>query len=236
MSGITALVTGAAGGLGQAILHALQPSGAHLVGWDRAALPAGLCDEEQTVDLCDRDQISSATSAFLSRHGAPDILINNAGIQGKTAPLALQEDADWDRVIAINLTSAFLLCRAFLPAMMARGSGRVINIASVAGLRGLENGAAYGAAKAGLIGLTQGLAKEAMQSGVTINAIAPALTHTPLLDQMGADFIAAAAERIPMGRLALPQEVAAMTAWVASPACSFTTGAVFDVSGGRLGI
>lgn len=238
--GQTALVTGAAGGIGLAIAATLAARGAQIVAWDRAtakvaALGLGADQFEcGDFDLTDRKEVAARCGELFARRGVPDILINNAGISGPTLPIEEQTDIDWDRVIDINLTSVFSLCREFAPAMRKKGYGRIVNIASAAGVRGLANGCAYGASKAGLIGFSMGLAKELQTDGVTVNCIAPALIDTELQAQMTDAFRAAAASRIPMGRLGLSSEVAEMVAWVASPACSFTTGAVFDVSGGRL--
>lgn len=240
LTGQTALVTGAAGGIGLAIAAMLAAQGARIVAWDRATtkvetLGLGANQLEcADFDLTDRNEVGARCDELFARRGVPDILINNAGIQGPTRPIEEQTDSDWDRVIDINLTSVFALCRAFAPAMRKKGYGRIVNIASAAGVRGLANGCAYGASKAGLIGFSMGLAKELQTDGVTVNCIAPALIDTELQAQMTEAFRAAAASRIPMGRMGLASEVAEIVAWVASPACSFTTGAVFDVSGGRL--
>lgn len=168
--------------------------------------------------------------------GTPDILVNNAGIQGPTVPIDDHERSAWDRVIAVNLTSVFAVTKIFVPDMRKRKSGRIINIASAAGLRGLADGCAYGASKAGVIGLTMGLSKELVGDQITVNCVAPALIDTDLKLQMSAEFIEKAADRVPMKRLGRPEEVAATVAWIATPACSFTTGAVFDVAGGRLNL
>ena len=242
LAGQTALVTGAAGDIGLAIVAALSARGAQIVAWDRATAKVAALGlgpdrlECADFDLTDRNGVGERCRDLFARRGVPDILVNNAGIQGATRPIEDQTDEDWDRVIAINLTSIFSLCREFAPAMRQKGYGRIVNIASAAGVRGLANGCAYGASKAGLIGFSMGLSKELLTDGVTVNCVAPALIDTALLAQMSETFRAEAASRIPMGRMGLASEVAAMVAWVASPVCSFTTGAVFDVAGGRLGI
>lgn len=240
--GQTALVTGAAGGIGLAITATLAAHGARIVAWDRATKKVealGLGGDQlecADLDLTDRSEVAARCAELFDRRGVPDILVNNAGIQGPTRPIEGQTDSDWDKVIDINLTSVFSLCRAFAPAMRKKGYGRIVNIASAAGVRGLANGCAYGASKAGLIGFSMGLAKELQTDGVTVNCIAPALIDTELQAQMTESFRTAAASRIPMGRMGLANEVAEMVTWVASPACSFTTGAIFDVAGGRLTI
>jgi NAD(P)-dependent dehydrogenase (short-subunit alcohol dehydrogenase family) len=175
-----------------------------------------------------------AAMAEADAAGPLAIVINNAGTAGATQPAAEYASAEWNRVIALNLTAVFEICRRAAPLLARRGYGRVVNVSSVGGLRGIANAAAYSASKAGVIGLTQSLAKEFMRSGVTFNCVAPALIETPLLAQMTEEFAEQARARIPMGRAGRAQEVAAMIAWIASAACSFTTGAVFDVSGGRL--
>jgi len=239
LSGKTALVTGASQGLGAAIARTLAALGAQVVGWDRSlpaegdAAPAGIRLEQ--VDLTDGQALAHAAAALLARGAGIDILVNNAGIQGLTATIEHQDDETWARVIDVNLTTVFRMCRIFAPHMQQRCGGRIINIASVAGLRGVAGAVAYSASKGGVLALSQALAKELVASGVTVNCVAPGLADTPLQQQMDTAYIERIASRIPMGRLCQPGEVAATVAWIASPACSYTTGAVFDVSGGRLG-
>ncbi|NML46400.1 SDR family oxidoreductase [Ramlibacter sp. G-1-2-2] len=239
--GRVAIVTGAAGGIGLAIVDQLLADGATVLAWDPEATKLAGHPEAATgrllprsVDVTDSAAVERELVRADAMEGGLAILVNNAGIAGATRPASEYQRSEWDRVIALNLTSVFEICRRAAPAMAARGYGRVVNISSVGGLRGIADAAAYSASKAGLIGLTQSLAKEYIRSGITFNCVAPALIETPLLAQMTPQFAEAMRSRIPMGRAGAPQEVAAMVGWIASPACSFTTGAVFDVSGGRL--
>lgn len=239
LSGQTAVVTGGAKGIGAAITNELMSLGCRVVVWDldvSAVKPIADRLDAIRVNVTDQADIEAAKAATVALIGTPDILVNNAGIQGPTVRVDDHSQSDWDRVIAINLTSVFMVTKLFVPEMRKQKSGRIINIASAAGLRGLANGSAYGAAKAGVIGLTMGLSKEVIADGITINCVAPALIDTDLKLQMSAEFIEQATERVPMKRLGRPEEVAATVAWIATPACSFTTGAVFDVAGGRLNL
>ncbi|KRW97036.1 hypothetical protein AQY21_05850 [Paracoccus sp. MKU1] len=212
-----------------------------MIAWDKdpsRLKTEGIASERlvtQQIDLTDSRAVASAAENFILTYGAPHILVNNAGIQGAIAAVEDQTDADWQRVLDVNLTTVFTVTRSFLAAMRGQGYGRIINMASVAGVCGLPDGCAYGASKAAVIGFSKGLAKELMLSGVTVNCVAPALIDTELQEQMTSEYLAEVTSRIPMKRLGRPEEVAEMVGWIASPASSFTTGAVFDVSGGRLG-
>ena len=229
MAGQRAVVTGAARGIGLAIAQKLASMGVDVEGWD--VLPsdwdgfARFC----TVDVTDE----AAVNAAAEEAGAVDILVNNAGVNGPTKPAWEYTLAEWNRVLGIDLTGVFLCSRAFAPGMRARGYGRIVQIASIAGKEGGPNACAYAAAKHGVIGFTKGLAQELVGSGVLANSIAPVMTETDLLDGMSEDYIADRRRRIPMGRFCTVGEIAEMAAFVASPACSFTTGATFDISGGR---
>lgn len=239
LSNQTAVVTGGAKGIGGAIVRELMALGCRVVVWDQdvsavATMPGRL--EAVAVDVTSQEAIEAAEAQTAALIGTPDILVNNAGIQGPTVPLQDYERSAWDRVIAVNLTAVYAVSRVFVPGMKKRKSGRIINIASVAGIRGLTDGSAYGASKAGVIGFSIGLSKELVGDGITVNCVAPALMDTDLKLQMSEDFIRKAADRVPMKRLGKAEEVAATVAWIATPACSFTTGAVFDVAGGRLGL
>ena len=233
-----AIITGAARGLGLAIAQALAAEGHRIALWDRdtAALSiaaAALGAHAETMDVTDADSIATALASTEAALGPADILVANAGITG---PNHLTEDypiADWRRVIDIDLTGVFLCARAVLPGMRARNWGRIINIASVAGKEGNPNAAAYSAAKAGVIALTKSMGKETALTGIRVNCVTPAAVETELFQQMSQEQIAWMKSKIPMGRFGLPEEVAAMVAWLASDACSFSTGAVFDCSGGR---
>lgn len=239
LAGMTAVVTGGAKGIGGAIVREFLALGCRVVVWDMDVSSlepiAGRLDGIG-VDVTSQAGIEAAKRQTDALIGTPDILVNNAGIQGPTVPIDDHERSAWDRVIAVNLTSVFAVTKIFVPDMRKRKSGRIINIASAAGLRGLADGCAYGASKAGVIGLTMGLSKELVGDQITVNCVAPALIDTDLKLQMSAEFIEKAAERVPMKRLGRPEEVAATVAWIATPACSFTTGAVFDVAGGRLNL
>jgi 3-oxoacyl-[acyl-carrier protein] reductase len=239
LTGQTAVVTGGAKGIGAAIAREFLSLGCRVVVWDldvSAVEPIAGRLESIRVNVTDQADLEAAMRETASRIGTPDILVNNAGIQGPTVPIDDHTLSDWNRVIAVNLTSVFTVTKLFVPAMRKRKSRRIINIASAAGLRGLADGAAYGASTAGVIGLTMGLSKELVRDGITVNCVAPALVDTDLKLQMSAEFIEKAADRVPMKRLGRPEEVAATVAWIATPACSFTTGAVFDVAGGRLNL
>lgn len=239
LSNQTAVVTGGAKGIGAAIVRELMALGCRVVVWDQdvsgvETMPGKL--DAIAVDVTSQEAIEAAETRTASLIGTPDILVNNAGIQGPTVPLQDYERTAWDRVIAVNLTAVYAVSKIFVPGMKKRKSGRIINIASVAGIRGLTDGSAYGASKAGVIGFSVGLSKELVADGISVNCVAPALIDTDLKLQMSADFIQKATDRVPMGRLGKAEEVAATVAWIATPACSFTTGAVFDVAGGRLGL
>lgn len=239
LHGLSAVVTGGAKGIGAGIVAEFRALGCRVVVWDLDVSRIKTVDgslELLQVDVASEASVKEAAAQTERLIGVPDILVNNAGIQGPTVPIDDYDLASWNTVIAINLTAVFSICKLFLPAMRRRKSGRIINMASAAGVRGLANAAAYGASKAAVIGLTIGLSKEVLEDGITVNCVAPALIDTELVLQMSEDFIAKAASRVPMKRLGKVEEVAATVAWIASPACSFTTGAVFDVSGGRLNL
>jgi 3-oxoacyl-[acyl-carrier protein] reductase len=229
-----ALITGAAGGIGQAIAQALAEAGTRLILWDlaqpSATLPNAFAD---AVDVTDLAAVEAGRDRALAATGRIDILVNNAGISGPTVPLEIYEPRDWRRLMAVNLDGVFHCCRAIAPVMRAQGWGRIINMASLAGKEGTPNFAAYSASKAAVMALTKSLGKELAGSGVLCNAVAPAAIETALLDQMTAEHVAIMVAKSPMGRLGRPEEVAALVVWLASDACSFSTGAVFDLSGGR---
>jgi 3-oxoacyl-[acyl-carrier protein] reductase len=185
------------------------------------------------VDVTDETSVARATADTLEALGGLSILVNSAGITGPNAPVADYSFADWKRVMAINLDGTFLCCRSIVPVMTQAGYGRIVNISSVAGKEGNPNASAYSASKAGVIALTKSLGKELVDVDVRVNCITPAMIETELLAQMTPEFIAFARAKIPMGRLGRAEEIAAMVDWLCSPACSFSTGAVFDISGGR---
>ena len=242
LKGRIAVITGGAQGIGFATAQRFLASGASVVLWDMDStrlaqavsdLTAAGPTSGETVELTDEASVAAATAATLARHGRIDILINNAGITGGNAPTWQLSPAVWRQVVEVNLIAPFLTCRAVVPQMIAQGYGRIVNIASVAGKEGNPTASHYSASKAGLIGLTKSLGKELATQGVLVNAVAPAAARTAIFDQMAPEHIAYMLGKIPMGRLVDVAEVAGMVAWLASEDCSFSTGAVFDLSGGR---
>lgn len=234
LKGRRAVITGGARGISRAIAERMAASGAEVVVWDLRQLePIDAALHGMIVDVTNEAQVAEATSATLKRLGGVDILVNGAGITGPTGPTEQYEFAQWRRVLAVNLDSLFLVCRALIPAMRKAGDGRIISIASVAGKEGNPGMAAYTAAKAGVIAMTKSLARELAESGILVNCVTPALVQTELLKEMSPEAIALSRSKIPLGRFGTVEEVAAMVTWIASPECSFTTGAAFDLSGGR---
>lgn len=245
LDGRGAIVTGGARGLGYAIADRLRRSGADVVLWD---LPGGALEEAAeslrragevggahavAADVADADSVARALDATLEILPRIDILVNNAGISGPNLPLWEYLPEDWRRVIEVNLTGSFLVCRAVVPAMVAGGYGRIVNVASVAGKEGNPDASAYSASKAALINLTKSLGKELARSGVVVNCVTPAAVRTPLFEQMTPAHVEFMLSKIPMERFGEPREIAALVAWLASEECSFSTGAAFDLSGGR---
>lgn len=236
----TALVTGAARGIGLAIASRLAADGARVAlldldgaAADAAAKKVGGGAIALAADVTKASEVDAAVSRVVQEWGRLDILVNNAGITGRSFPIWELSDEDWHRVIDADLTSVFLCCRAAVKVMLRQGSGRIINIASIAGKEGNSTLVPYSAAKAGVIGLTKALAKEVCTRGILVHAIAPAVIGTELLQQMEKSTVDLLVSKIPMGRVGRPEEVAALAAWLASDDCSFTTGAVHDLSGGR---
>jgi len=242
LKGRTAIVTGGARGIGLAAAQKMLASGAAVALWDvdggalakaTAALGASGRVHSAVVDVTDEASIADGTGALIRDFGKIDILVNNAGITGGNAPLWQLEPAVWRRVIEVNLVGPYLACRAIVPHMVAAGYGRIVNIASIAGKDGNPNASHYSASKAGLIGLTKSLAKELATKGVLVNAITPAAAKTEMFGQMSQEHIDYMLAKIPMNRFLEVDELAGMIAWLASEDCSFSTGAVFDISGGR---
>ncbi len=235
-----AIVTGSARGIGLAIAARLLAAGAKVSLWDRdaAALDAAaatLSGDVHTaaVDVTDFAAVSRATEAVVARLGPPHILVNNAGITGSNRPSWELPVEEWRLVVDVDLTGAFLCCKAVVPHMLAAKYGRIVNIASIAGKEGNPNAAHYSAAKAGLIGFTKSLGKELAKTGVLCNCVTPAVIETEIFQQMTAEHIQYMLSRVPMGRFGQKEEAAALVAWLCSRECSFSTGAVFDLSGGR---
>jgi len=242
LKGRVAVITGGAQGIGLAVAQRVLASGGTAVLWDvdaprlaeaQAALAAVGPVSSDVVQLTDEAAVAAATAAVVQRHGRIDILVNNAGINGGNAPTWELSPAVWRQVVEVNLIAPFLTCRAVVPQMIAQGYGRIVNIASVAGKEGNPNASHYSASKAGLIGLTKSLGKELATKGVLVNAVAPAAARTAIFDQMSPQHIQFMLGKIPMARFVEVAEVAAMVAWLASEEMSFSTGAVFDISGGR---
>ena len=238
----TAIVTGGARGIGRAIAERMLASGAAVALWDQdaAALAATAQDlapqgpvSTHQVELTDEAAVRAAAAATLARHARIDILVNNAGITGGNAPTWDLPPAEWRRVLEVNLVGPYLACAAVLPGMVAQGYGRVVNIASVAGKEGNPNASHYSASKAGLIALTKSLGKELAGKGVLVNCVTPAAAKTDLFQQMAPSQIEYMLSKIPMARFVEVSEIAAMACWLATEDCSFSTGAVFDITGGR---
>jgi 2-dehydro-3-deoxy-L-rhamnonate dehydrogenase (NAD+) len=223
--GRTAVVTGGMQGIGAAIVKRLESSGAKVAVWD--------LDHADKVDVSSPSSVEKAVERTLKQLGRIDILVNNAGVAGINTPTVDYPVDEWERVMRINLTSQFLCCRAVAPHMVKAKYGRIVNIASVAGKEGNPNAVAYSASKAGVISLTKSLGKELAQTGVLVNCITPAAAKTAIFDQMTKEHIAYMLAKIPMNRFVNVEEIAALAGWLASEDCSFSTGAVFDISGGR---
>ena len=238
--GKTGIVTGAARGIGEAIVRRLTSEGARVLiadideGAAQASADAiGAGALAHRLDVTDPASWEAAVERATSDWGRLDILVNNAGIAGRSAPATELSVEEWRQVIELDLTGVFLGCRAALPTMTGAGYGRIVNIASIAGKEGNPNAVPYSAAKAGVIGLTKAIAKEVATKGVLVNSVAPAVVETPILAQVSAEHIAYMTSRIPMGRVGQPHEVAALVAFLCSDDLSFSTGAVYDISGGR---
>jgi 2-dehydro-3-deoxy-L-rhamnonate dehydrogenase (NAD+) len=240
VDGQTAIVTGAANGIGEVISKRLANAGARVAIADideQAAAAAAERIGERAfpipLDITDANSVRQAIEMVLARTQSLEIVVNNAGLAGKAAPVWEQTDDDWSRVLAVNVTGPFFMCRAVMPHMRSRGYGRVVNIASIAGKEGNPNMVAYSASKAAIIGLTKSIAKEVATEGICVNAVSPAVIRTKMLDQLTPAQVSYMVERIPMKRTGEPEEVAAVVHFLSSRDCSFVTGQCYDVSGGR---
>jgi 3-oxoacyl-[acyl-carrier protein] reductase len=239
-TGRLAIVTGGARGIGAAIASRLVDDGLRVciaevdvAAGELFAASLGSAAFAVWTDVTEPASVRAMVAACLDRCGQIDVLINNAGVTGPSAPLAEYPDEAWRRVLAVDLDGTFNCCKSVLPHMLSRSSGRIVNIASIAGKEGNPNMCAYSAAKAAMIGLTKSLGKELATSGVLVNCVTPAVVETELLHELTAEAVQYMVDRVPMRRTGKVEEIAALVAWLASEQCSFSTGAVFDISGGR---
>ncbi len=236
----TAVITGGAAGIGLAIAQRLAASGARLALWDRdaaaleaakAALPSGAI--AHALDVADGDAVERAASAAASALGRIDVLVCSAGITGPNVTTWDYPPDAWRKVMDVNVNGLFYCNRAVVPVMLRNDYGRIVNIASVAGKEGNPNASAYSTSKAAVIGLTKSLGKELAKTGIRVNCVTPAAVRTAIFDQMSQQHIDFMLSKIPIGRFGTVDEIAALVCWLASEDCSFSTGAVFDASGGR---
>ncbi len=226
-SGRVALVTGGVSGIGAAVAEKLRAGGAEVVTFDRDT-GADVCgDMARSADL------AAGVRHAEERHGRLDVLVNSAGVPGESLRTVDVTDEEWERVLAINASGSFYACRAALPGMIERGYGRIVLVASIAGKDGNPMAAAYSASKAAVIAMTKAVGKDVAGTGVLVNCIAPAVIETPILAGLSQHHIDYMVERIPLGRMGTAEEVANLVAWLASEDCSFSTGATYDISGGR---
>jgi len=231
-SGRVALVTGAASGIGDAVATRLRDEGARVASLDlHAEAPAGVLP--LAGDVSRSADIAAAVARVENDLGPIDVLVCAAGVPGASLRTVEVTDKEWRRVVGINADGVFYCNRAVIPGMVERGYGRIVNVASIAGKEGNPMAAAYSASKAAVIAMTKAIAKDVAKTGVVVNCIAPAVIETPILEGMSQEHINYMVERIPMGRMGTPNEVAALVCWLASDECSFSTGATYDISGGR---
>lgn len=240
MNGRHAVITGGATGLGYAIAQRMLASGASVTLWDRdtqalakACAELGPKAHGVTVDVGEHASVVAAVGRTLTQSAVIDALVNSAGITGPNTKVWSYPVADWQQVMQVNLNGLFYCCREITPHMRDRNYGRIVNIASVAGKDGNPNASAYSASKAAVMALTKSLGKELADTGVRVNCVTPAAVKTAIFDQMSPEHIAFMLSKIPMARFGTPEEVAAMVSWLCTEDCSFSTGAVFDLSGGR---
>lgn len=242
LNGRVAVVTGGARGIGYAAAERFLASGAKVAIWDSNIERARASAEQlsalgtvsaHAVELTDEAAVQAVTAETLAAYGKIDIVVNNAGITGGNGTTWELDPKVWREVIEVNLIAPYLVCRAVVPHMIAAGYGRIVNIASIAGKEGNPNASHYSTSKAGLIGLTKSLGKELATKNILVNCVTPAASQTEQFGQMTQAHIDYMRSKIPMDRFVLPEEIAAMIAWLSSEDCSFTTGGVFDISGGR---
>lgn len=239
-AGRVALVTGGASGIGRAVVDRLVREQARVIVWDIDVTKLQACREAhgdavlaQEVDVTDEAAVNAAMAVATRQLGGLEILVNGAGIVGPNGPFWEISPQQWRRVMHINLDGTFLVSRAACEHLVARGWGRIVNVASVAANEGPRDLGAYAASKAGVVGLTKSMGKDLAGTGVLVNAVTPALIATEMLQQITPEYYAAALARIPLGRVGTLEEAAALITWLCSPECSFSTGAVYDLSGGR---
>jgi 3-oxoacyl-[acyl-carrier protein] reductase len=232
-AGRNAVVTGGASGIGRAVAQRLAAEGATVTVWDLSGLPEASGVRALAVDVTDAAAVEAAAKHTAEDVGGIDVLVCSAGVAGLNATLWDYPLEEWQKVFDINVNGVFYCNRFVVPQMRAKGYGRIVNVASIAGKEGNPNASAYSASKAAVIGLTKSLGKELAKSGITVNAVTPAAVRTPIFDQITQAHIDFMLSKIPMGRFGTVDEMAALICWLASEECSFTTGAVFDVSGGR---
>jgi 3-oxoacyl-[acyl-carrier protein] reductase len=234
--GQVAVVTGGVSGIGRATAERLAADGAAVSVWDADAAGlkgCGFAVHTVCVDQSDEAAVDAAAEAVKARLGRVDVLVVSAGITGPNSPLGQYPSDAWRRVMEVNVNGVFFCNRAISPLMAEQGYGRIVNVASIAGKEGNPNASAYSTSKAAVIGLTKSLGKELARNGVTVNCVTPAAVRTPIFDQMSQAHIDYMLSKIPMGRFGTVDEMAQLICWIASPECSFSTGAVFDISGGR---
>jgi 2-dehydro-3-deoxy-L-rhamnonate dehydrogenase (NAD+) len=224
-SGRRAVVTGGASGIGEAVAKRITDEGGAVAIWD--------LNGDVKVDIADVSSVEEATKITLARLGGIDILVNSAAITGPTVPVSEFPVDGWKRVMEINVNGTFFTNKAVIPTMIAQDYGRIVNIASIAGKEGNPNASAYSASKAAVIGFTKSLAKEVAKSNISVNAVTPAAVRTPIFNQMPLSHLDFMLSKIPRGRFGTVDEVASLICWLVSDECSFSTGAVFDISGGR---
>jgi 2-dehydro-3-deoxy-L-rhamnonate dehydrogenase (NAD+) len=242
LSGRVGVVTGAARGIGYAIAERLLRSGAAVSMWDQDAAtlraagqalsPLGRVAVEQ-ADVTDENAVQRATQSTVQRFGNVDILVNNAGINGPAVQTWEYDLASFRKVLDVNVVGVFLCCKALVPLMRKQGYGRIVNIASIAGKNGTPGFSAYGASKAGVIALTKALGRELAQTEILVNAVCPSVAKTDILSSFTPERVQSLVELVPKGRFVQPAEIAAMVAWLCSEECSFSTGQLFDITGGR---